>query len=311
MRKLWCAIGLGVVLMAGCKPGTPKQYIQPDEIEDILVDYHLARGLAVYDPDPDYKQALYVKAVLQKHGITQEELDSSLVYYYKRADRFIDIYKRVADRLEEKALLLGATEGEIGTYAALNAEGDTANIWAHRTMAALMPTPPFNRWEFEIEADSTYRRGDSFLLQFMSDFTYQQGSKNGVVYVVTDYPDTTIAHSIHFSTSGVSQLRINGYDKSDIRSMRGYFYLGDGGEVSSTVRLLFLSNIQLIRFHHQQENEEQLPADSLTRDSIRGRLQVDTVGGGALERRGDTLVSVDRRITPDRVVEPDRQPATR
>lgn len=309
MRRICCIIVLGVWLLAGCKPGTPKQYIQPDEIEDILVDYHLARGMAMRGPDPDYTQALYVKAVLDKHGITQEELDSSLVYYYRRADRFIDIYKRVADRLEEKALFLGATEGEIGKYATLNAEGDTANIWAHRPMAALMPTPPYNRWEFEIEADSTFRRGDSFLLQFMSDFTYQQGQKHGVIYVAVDYPDTTIARSIHFSTSGVSQLRIEGYDKADIRSMRGFFYLGDGGEASSTVRLLFLSNIQLIRFHHQQENEEELPADSLSRDSAGERLPADTVGAGTVAGRSDSLLSPDRRTPADRVGESERKPA--
>ena len=61
------------------------------------------------------------------------EFDSSLVYYYKRADRFVDIYTKVSERLEEQALLLGATEGEIGKYASLNATGDTANIWAERT----------------------------------------------------------------------------------------------------------------------------------------------------------------------------------
>ncbi len=294
MRRVCCLISLGVLLLVGCKPGTPKQYIQPDEMEDILVDYHLARGLALQEGTSEYKQALYVQAVLHKYGITQEELDSSLVYYYKRADRFIDVYKRVAERLEEQALVSGATEGEIGKYAVLNAEGDTANVWPHRSMAALMPTPPYNRWDFEIEADSTYQRGDAFLLQFMSDFTYQQGMKNGLVYVAIDYPDTTIARNLHFSTSGISQLRFEGYDKADITGMRGFFYLADGDEMSSALRLLFLNNIQLIRFHQQQKHEEGLSTDSLSRDSSGGRLTDEAVGSGDSIGRGDTLVSADR-----------------
>lgn len=297
MRRVCCLICLGVLLLAGCKPGTPKQYIQPDEMEDILVDYHLARALALQEGGSDYQQILYVRAVLEKYGITQEELDSSLVYYYKRADRFIDVYKRVAERLEEKALVMGATEGEIGSYAVLNAEGDTANVWTHRTMAALMPTPPYNRWDFELEADSTYRRGDAFVLQFMSDFTFQQGMKNGLVYLAVEYPDTIIARNLHFSTSGISQLRFEGYDKADIRGMRGFFYLGDGDEMSSALRLLFLSNIQLIRFHQQQKHEEGLSTDSLSRDSSGERLTDEAVGGRDTIGRGDTLVSVDRGIT--------------
>ena len=30
------------MLMAACKPGTPSQYIQPGDMEDILVDYYMA-----------------------------------------------------------------------------------------------------------------------------------------------------------------------------------------------------------------------------------------------------------------------------
>ena len=304
----WCCSLLamaGLWVLTACKPGTPSQYIQPDEMEDILVDYHLAKGLAQQENSSEYTEALYTRAALEKHGVTQAEFDSSLVYYYKRADRFIDIYKRVADRLEEQALILGATEGEIGKYAALNATGDTANVWANRQMAALMPVAPYNRWEFEMEPDSTYRRGDAFLLQFMSDFTYQSGSKSGVVYVAIEYADTTISHNLHFSTTGFSQLHIDGYDKSDIRAIRGFFYLGNSNEQSSTVRLLFLSNIQLIRFHKQeQDNEQENEADSLARDHIAGPLTPEATGGGNQGGPRDSLLPPDRGAAPDRVDEP-------
>ena len=38
-----CAV---ILLMTGCKPGVPKEYIQPDDMEDILYDYHVADGMA-------------------------------------------------------------------------------------------------------------------------------------------------------------------------------------------------------------------------------------------------------------------------
>ena len=60
--------------------------------EDILVDYYMAKALAQQGSVPyserEYRTALYLEAVLKKHGVTQELFDSSLVYYYSRADRF-------------------------------------------------------------------------------------------------------------------------------------------------------------------------------------------------------------------------------
>ena len=55
-----------LAFMLGCKPSTPSQYIQPDEIVDILVDYHLSRAMAQIQPNYDeqnYCRALYWNAV--------------------------------------------------------------------------------------------------------------------------------------------------------------------------------------------------------------------------------------------------------
>lgn len=301
-----------LLILASCIPTTPSQYIQPDDMEDILVDYHLVRALAhnsdvSYDSIPFF-QAKCLQSVFRKHGITQEQFDSSMVYYYTRADRFQAIYKRVAERLEERALILGATEGEIGKYASLNATGDTANIWADRTRMAMMPTPPYNRWDFRLDVDSTYQRGDSFLLQFMSDYVYQDGSKNGVVYLACTYEDdngrdTTISRNLHFLSSGITQLNIPAYDDGDLKELRGFFYLGDGNDRTTTVRLLFLSNVQFIRFHKKHEETKK---DSLSQAGVPagdGEPNLaDSLSPGDSVRSGRLVVSLDSGATADRVV---------
>lgn len=288
-----------------CKPGTPKQYIQPDDMENILVDYHLAKALAhrssINYEDRDVNQVVYIEAVLKKHGVTKEDFDSSLVYYYTRADRFEGLYKRVAERLEEKALILGASEGEIGKYAQLDATGDTANIWADRSMTALMPVPPYNRWDFELEADSTYRRGDSFLFQFVSDFMYQSGLKSGILYVAVEYTDTVMAQFLRFSTSGFSQMRVKENDKQDIKRLKGYFYVENGNEAPSTTRLLFLNSVQLIRFHKEIIEDEENKADSIKPDSVGGRLLPDTLSAGDSLRHRDLPLSIDTGTATHRV----------
>ena len=262
MTKSWGIIIGIALLIASCKPGTPSEFIQPDDMEDILVDYHMARAMANREggsfEESNYRQALYIESVLQKHGYTKAEFDSSLVYYYTRADRFADIYQRVAERLEEKALLLGATEGEIGKYASLNANGDTADIWAERTALAMMPVPPYNHWDFKIDVDTAFKQGDSFLMQFMSDYMYQDGVREGYLYLAVTYDnDTTISRNVRFISTGYNQLRVPEFDNHRVKRMCGFFYLGDGSNRSSTTRLLFLNNIQLIRFHKRNEESQE------------------------------------------------------
>ena len=284
-----------VLLTAACKPTTPSRYIQEDDIEDILVDYYLAKAMAQEDAtgtgNREFNQALYIESVLATHGVTQEFFDSSLVYYYTRADRFADICERVTKRLEDMALVLGASEGEIGKYAIYNATGDTANIWPDRPTALMMPIPPYNRWDFHIDADSTYRRGDALMMQFMSDYMYQSGSKDGTLYMAVVYPDTVVGRNMHFSVSGLSQLRVPEDTTRAIKAIKGYFYLGSNDNKTTTARLLFLKNVQLIRFH--TINEENAKTDSIARDSIGGRLATDTL------RRRDSLGSSNQLLPVD------------
>lgn len=302
---------LGVLLLlAACKPRTPRQYIQPDDMEDILVDYYMARAMAQRESfshqQREYHTALYTDAVFSKHGVTQAQFDSSLVYYYTRSDRFYPIFERVNERLDEKALVLGASEGEIGKYARYNATGDTANVWPDRPTALLLPQPPYNHWDFSIDADSAYRRGDALMIMFMSDFMYQSGAKNGTVYMALDYGDTVVSRSQSFSVSGLTQMRLPEDTTRTIRRVHGFFYLGGADAPTPSTRLLFLSDVQLIRFHTRKaedDNDEQpAEADSLASDSIRGRLDADSARSGDSLRQGDGPLPADSGAALHRVV---------
>lgn len=304
-----------LALMVACKPGIPSEYISPGKMEDILVDYHMAIALVqqrYYNEDQTCDTELYLEAVLDRYGVTKEEFDSSLTYYYTRADRFEPIYRNVSERLEEQALVLGASEGDIGKYAMLNAEGDTANIWADRSNMLLLPTPPYNRWDFELEVDTSYHSGDSFLLQFMSEYLYQDGTRQCVAYIAINYADTIISRSLRFQSDGINQMRIPAHD-ADIKSIKGFFYADGGAERSTTMRMMFLSNVQLIRFHKKEEkHEERIQTDSLSHDTIPRRLMPEPDGDGDRIGEIDPILPVDRgmaehRVAPRRSVPDERR----
>ncbi|MBR1484753.1 MAG: DUF4296 domain-containing protein [Prevotella sp.] len=303
MRRFSCILSL-LLLLAACKPTVPRHIIQPDDMESFLYDYYLAKATAMQtgqgNSDRDYRQHQFVEAVFQKHHITHAEFDSSIVYYYAHADRLEEMYKRVGDRLEKKALSMGAGEGEFVKYVTLSDGGDTTNIWTGRTHALLSPQPPRNRFDFEIEADTTTRSGDIFLLQFVSDYLFQSGVKDGVAVLNVYFAeDTVISRSTHYSSSGFNKLRVETPSGLTPTRINGFFYIGGGEEKTTVLRLLFLNSIQLIRFHQQQKDDEKDDAAPATKDSIAPiaddrRPDVEAPGRGDSLRPGAALLRVVR-----------------
>ncbi len=269
-------------LLTACTPSVPSQYIQPDDMEDILYDYYVAQGMVDLHPDMqtednveggdrDYKRDLYFNVVLKKYNLTRAEFDSSMVYYHTRADRFIKIYKNVQERLSENALALGASEGEVERYMMTQSlTGDTANVWVGQRFMQLIPYDPYNKVQFFQKADTAYRKGDSFLLSFQSDFLYQGGPKDALAYLAVKYDNDSVASSVsHFSVNGNNQMRINACDNR-VKEISGFFYLGDGNDKTPNLRLLLLSHVQLIRFHKQATEEKPAAPEPVSkRDSLK------------------------------------------
>ena len=276
-----------LLLAVSCTPSVPSQYIQPDEMEDILYDYHVAQAMSktIGSGNYEYNKQLYIDAVLKKHGVSEADFDSSLVYYYTRADRFHEIYVRVSERLNEEAKLLGASVGDISRYSQYSATGDTANIWSDAFDALLIPRPTQNRFDFTIKVDTTFHLGDSFMFQFVSEYLYQNGSKDAVVCIVTKYEgDSILQTTNHVSVSGLAQMRVPANREKKLKEMRGFIYLNDGGDISETRKMMYVSQLQLIRFHSKEilKADETAGKDSVQTDSLQ---RVSNPGGSV----SDTL----------------------
>ena len=264
---------LMLMMAVGCKPQVPSEYIQPDELEDMLYEYHVAEAMARNSSENvDYKQTEYFLAVLEKHHVTEADFDSSLVYYYSHAERLKDIYLSVHERLANDAKKLGASVGDINRYSQYSETGDTANIWRDETAMLLIPRPTKNRFDFVVKADSTFMLGDSFMFQFMTEHIWQSGSKDAVVCIKTTYEKDSVIQSVnHVSISGISQLRIPSNNTLKIKELRGFIYMPQVDDEMEARRLMFISQIQLIRFHNkviQEQYESNVAAEVAKTDSL-------------------------------------------
>lgn len=267
-------------LLGACKPTVPSRFIQPDDMEALLYDYHLGQALAYLNRDDSaraFDEARYFEATLEKHGVTHADYDSSMIYYFTRADRFDEIYQRIAKRLGDDALKLGAAEGEVNRYSQLNATGDTANVWEGNSAVVLMPYAPYNRVSFTQKADTTYKKGDIFMLLFAADFCYQSGSREAVACLTVTYDNDSVVNKVnHVTTSGLMQLRAPVVEGRTAKELKGYIYLGPGNEKSSTLKMMYIHDLQLIRFHQASNDTAKAERKPITMTT--DTLRRDTVG---------------------------------
>jgi len=257
-----------ILTVVGCKPTVPSTYIQPDELEDILYDYHVAQAMARSQySETDMQSHVMFQSVLRKHHVSEADFDSSLVYYYSHVDRLSTIYEHVNGRLADEAARLGTAVGDISHYSQYSATGDTANIWTGRTAAVLIPRPTMSRFDFRVKADTTFRKGDSFMFQFSPEYIWQGGEKDAVVCISATYEGDSIVQVVNHATGqNTVQLMVPSNKSAMLKELRGFIYLTEGSERAPLRKMMFVSQIQLIRFHH---SEKPTPHETETADSVR------------------------------------------
>lgn len=283
MKKLMiCLVAVMALLfcVSSCKPSLPSGVLSKGKMTDILYDYHLALAMAHMDDNGDKGQSLaYREAVLRKHDVTSAEFDSSMVYYMRHTELLEDVYKDLADRYNNEITAMGGSAKEGGEFANLSATGDTANVWNLATSMVFMPVKPFNSTSFNIKVDSTFHKGDRLMLDFDAQFIYQDGMRNGVAMLAVQFGNDSIAQrTIMIQSTQHYSVELSDADSLGIKSVKGYFMLmnddnGTGVSSQTTLKLMFLEHIKLIRMHPLKPvaapagSSPSASSDSLRKDS--------------------------------------------
>lgn len=283
MKKLMiCLVAVMALLfcVSSCKPSLPSGVLSKGKMTDILYDYHLALAMAHMDDNGDKGQSLaYREAVLRKHDVTSAEFDSSMVYYMRHTELLEDVYKDLTDRYNNEITAMGGSAKEGGEFANLSATGDTANVWNLAASMVFMPVKPFNSTSFDIKVDSTFHKGDRLMLDFDAQFIYQDGMRNGVAMLAVQFGNDSIAQrTIMIQSTQHYSVELSDDDSLGIKSVKGYFMLmnddnGTGVSSQTTLKLMFLEHIKLIRMHPQKPvaapagSSPSVSSDSLRKDS--------------------------------------------
>lgn len=293
LRGGWM-VSFFILLLYSCAPSLPSGIMDEDEMTDVLVDFHLAQGMAeAQGEDLDATRYKYIQTVFRKHHITEAEFDSSMIYWSGRAEEFSHIYNNVVTRVRAQAERMGLETEAQDKFASLTSEGDTANIWLGKDFACIVPTSVQCVYSFQMKADSTFRPGDSFIWRFKTQFVARSMNNEAVALLNFYYDtDTVASKSDLLRNSPKNELHFypgKELDTLNLRSISGFVYLPPI-EGNDPPKPLLVSEIMLIRIHKKVKDvTHKAKTDSLATDTT--ALQQ----GGDAEGAGERLTPLQMR----------------
>ncbi len=269
MRKFLLFI-LALVIFSSCEKSTT-HVISKGKMKKVLYDFHLAQAMSEDLPYNEREKATdYIQAVFDKHGITQEEFDSAVVWYNAHNEDLQDIYKDLQTLYTQEQEQLQLTTGNDAVAAFITEGGDTANIWSGPSTILLRNRNVLNLSKFTIKTDSTFHHDDKFIL--MGDVEFVLEDKN--IHDVFLSASLAIRNSEGKTFSQVRQLNSNSDFRLEVSSSSGkelkqistfFYYIGK----SDTKNFCMVNNIRLIRMHKKREEGQTMIGDSLKKDELK------------------------------------------
>ncbi len=167
---------------------TPDYVINEDDMASLVADIHEADAIVTIERESyrtDSQKTALRDAVFARHGITEEQFDTSLVWYGHNLDIYSEVYEEAIKILENRQKDIIAEAKEAGEKMTLS--GDSVNIWPSSQHAIFDRKRNGNdiQLSFSINADDNSHAGDRYEWRFI----VYNASSNGNALIGVDYAD--------------------------------------------------------------------------------------------------------------------------
>lgn len=174
-------------LLGGCRK-QPEGVLSQEDLAQVLADLHMADGVTALNysqfPDDSSRQALK-QSVLMTHGVSQQQLDTSFIWYGKNLDMYMEVCDRVIEILEERQSNIAA-----GASSQIAIAGDSVELWNSVTHIIGTPRMLSKILTFNINPDTNWHPGDIYTLRYKVI-----NSRNRVASrILADYSDGTTSY---------------------------------------------------------------------------------------------------------------------
>lgn len=262
MKFRWTCIAC-IALLTSCGKDIPSKIIQPEEMEKVLYDYHLWMGMS--NDMRNTEREAHKNYIFRKHGITEAEFDSSMVWYTRESKELMSIYENLNKRFNrEHSQIERLLESRNETNTRMSLSGDSVDIWRKGDIQWLAQTPLHKQLTFEIISDTTFHERDAFLWDMRYEFLSPGKAIMGMSVIYDN--DSVIGVTKEVTESGPQDIYIHTDSAFKIKALNGFVYVPNDSTLNPNI---LLHKIKLHRYH--------MPApDSLAIDStLVGKEEVE------------------------------------
>lgn len=269
MKKKGLCVWIALALLAGCGKKIPDDIIQPDAMESLLYDYHLASTMSASLPyDESYRKDAYMDYVFRKHQVTEAEFDSSMVWYTRHAEELATIYRNLQERLEKEEKQMKELVAKRDNQIDVSMSGDTVDVWQDRPLYWLSASPLTNKVTFDLKTDTTFKPRDA--MELKADFRFiPSGAKSAkAVMALNFYFDNDSVQGLTrmVTRSGMQRLYLRPDSAFAIQSVSGFIYfMGEEDRGAS----LLVNDIHLTRYHTEEEDISSKPDKVQVADTVK------------------------------------------
>lgn len=270
MKKLVYLI-IAFFVLAACSHD-PDYVIGEKDMVDLLVDVHKAEAVIEsnygdYNSKADKKKLR--EAVFLKHGITQEQFDTNLVWYGHHIEDYMKIYEQVVERLKaenEEAKKLLAEENS----QTMSQPGDSVDVWKQLRAHVFDTRQADNLLTFDIAPDENFRARDYFELRFKVLLLPKLAVKPQVYLAARHTNHDVVYNQLDIDKEGWYSLPLQTDSATALSRLYGYMVL-PMQPVQGTV---YVDSLTLIRRHYNDriptvDNQKTLPNRPEAVDKVR------------------------------------------
>ena len=250
-RQILC---VGVLLLTlcltGCKPRRPGVVMSDAKMEEVLVDYHIAKALGEdASRSENFKRTLLLESIYTKHGITQADFDTAMAWYSRNPEQLYKVYEKVNQRLKKQKDAIVALIALRDNKPLESAAGDSIDVWTERQIYRLTGMPLNNKLTFLIPSDPNFEERDT--MRWSLRFRYPKRRPDSLsvpvmaMQIVYD-KDTLISKAQRIDSTGVYSLSLYADTLGRIKEVYGFVYYPPQPSVA---RALLLDSIRLMRYH--------------------------------------------------------------
>lgn len=255
MKKLPLLLLLCALLACN---NTPDYVIDKKDMAKLMADIHQANAVVEQNPNiyaSDSAKQQLLQSVFAKHGTTEAQFDTSLMWYGHNLDIYKDVYENVVEILEKREKDVVAEARKAGEKATLT--GDSIDIWsdAKQLIFNRSQTGSYAELAFSMPADENNRPGD----RYEWTLALCNNKNSGKALLGVDYADGTTEYlTKDLEPEKSTRLRFQSDSLQKVNRIFGYMHYEMKDESAVFIDSLMLYRARLSKEQYRSHDRQHL-----------------------------------------------------